>query len=173
MANLLPPQDQKRVRWYFRARFIATGSLIAIVCGCAALLALLPVYAIARGAHATDDPSAVHGGISEEQDREDVARARLLLHELESVTATSSSSLTILAEIFNVRPRGTSITSIFFERGEESAITLAGMSTSRDDIGTYREALLKDARFKNVTVPIGVLAGTAGKTFTMTITGTF
>lgn len=161
------------MRGYFRARFIATGSLVAIVCGCAALLALLPVYAIVRGADAPQDRAVVQGDISEEQDREDVARTRALLHDLESVIATSSSSLTILADVFKVRPRGTSITSIFFERGEESTISLTGVSVSRDDIAAYRDALLKDLRFKHVTVPIGVLAGTAGKVFTMTITGSF
>lgn len=173
MANLLPPQEQKRMRAHVRSRFIATGSLVAIVCGVVALLALLPVYAIIRGAGDSSEGPAVQGGLSQEEDREEIARARLLLRDLKPVTVVATSSLEMLADIFKARPKGTIITSIFFDRGEEGVITLAGTSASREDITAYRDLLAKDARYKSVTVPIGVLAGTAGKAFTLTITGSF
>ncbi|MBI2610602.1 hypothetical protein HYW60_01545 [Candidatus Kaiserbacteria bacterium] len=170
MANLLSPRELKQVRSYFRARFLGTGSLVAIVCGVVALLSLLPVYAIVGAPREGSSPTP--GVLSESEDREELARARLILRDIAPVASTTSS-LDMLGEILSVRPAGTVITSMSFKRGEEGMIVLSGTSKSRDDINAYREILSRDARFSSVTVPIGALAGTAGSRFTLTITGTF
>ena len=161
------------MRRYVREHFIATGALVAIVCGIAALLALFPVYAMVRGAEVQSDPAIVHGALSEQEDREEIARTRLLLRDLEPIVATATSSLDILARVFEARPAGTIVTSVSLHLGEAGVVTLAGTSASREDITAYRDALARNARFKSVTVPIGVLTGTAGKAYTMTITGSF
>lgn len=173
MANLLPPQELKRVRRHFRDRMIGTGSLVAIVCGLGALLALLPVYLSVRITGSPPESVIAADTFSEERDREEIARARLLIRDLETATATSTSALVIFGEIFDARPSGTIITNASLARGKDGTITLAGTSASRDDINAYRNALDENARFESVAVPIGVLAGTAGKTFTMTIKGKF
>lgn len=161
------------MRRYVREHFIATGSLVAIVCGIAALLGLFPVYVMVRGANVQPDSVIVQGALSAEVDLEEIARARLLVRDLKPIVATATSSLDILADVFEARPPGTIVTSIALDLGEAGVITLAGTSASREDITAYRDALARKARFKSVTVPIGVLTGTAGKAYTMTITGPF
>ncbi|MBI2612950.1 PilN domain-containing protein [Candidatus Kaiserbacteria bacterium] len=173
MANLLPPQSIRAAQGFYRSRFVFTGSLVTIVCGAIALLALLPVYAMVRGAPTEAIPESATQALPESSDREDLARTRLMLKELQPIASSTVSVLSILEEIFVARPMGTTITSISFTRGEDGEIVLGGTSPSRDDINAYRETLAKSPRFTSVTVPIGVLAGTVGSRFTITLKGTF
>ncbi len=174
MGNLLPPRELKHVRSHFRDRFLLVGSLAAIVCGISVLLALLPVYAMVRGASVEQDsPPVVTGVFSESEEREGLARARLILRDLGEVASTTTSLLEVLEEVFTARSPGIVITNVSLVRGEEGVIVLGGTSSSRDDISAYRDALVENSRFKSVMVPISVLAGTAGNRFTITITGTF
>lgn len=172
MANLLPPQAQKSVKGFYRSRFVFTGSLVAIVCASIAIIALLPVYVMVR-TQAGENPEPATQTLSDISDREEIARARLLLKELQPIAATSTPALAILEEIFVARPAGTVVSSVSFKRGEESEIVIGGTSPSREDINAYRETLAKNPRFTSVAVPLGVLAGAAGARFTVTIKGNF
>lgn len=174
MANILPPKAQKEARGFYQSRFVTVGSLVAIVCGVIGLAALLPVYAMVRDTRGdTGTQSAAAQPLPESSDREDLARTRLILKELSPYASSTTSSLTMLGEIFGARPAGTIITSISLKRGLEGELSLSGSTLSRDDINAFREALIKNPRFTSVTVPIGVLAGTAGSRFTITLKGKF
>jgi len=173
MANLLPPRAFKDVQGFYRSRFVFTGALVAIVCGVIALLALLPVYAMVRNPQTEPNPQAASQLLPESSDREDLARTRLILKELQPIASSTVSVLSILEEIFVARPSGTIVSSVSFTRGEDGEIVIRGTSPSRDDINEYRETLAKNPRFTGVTVPIGVLAGTVGSRFTLTLKGTF
>lgn len=173
MANLLPPAVQRNVQSFYRSRFIFTGALVALACGVVALLALLPVYAMVRGASTEGDSTPATQTLPESSDRVDLARARLMLKDLRPVASSTTSILSILEEIFEARPSGTTVSGISLMRGEEGEIVVGGTSSSRDGINAYREALAKNSRFTSVTVPIGVLAGTVGSRFTVTLKGNF
>lgn len=173
MANLLPPQAQRSMKGFYRSRFVFTASLVASACAVIALLALLPVYAMVRGAPTETNPESAAQALPENSDREDLARARLMLKELQPIASSTVSALSILEEIFAARPSGTVISSVSFKRGEDGEIFIGGTSPSREDISAYRETLAKNPRFKNVTVPLGVLAGASGSRFTLTLKGAF
>ncbi|MBI4079945.1 hypothetical protein HY414_01835 [Candidatus Kaiserbacteria bacterium] len=172
MANLLSPQAERKAQGFYRSRFVFTGALVAIVCGIIGFLALLPVYMMVRDGEAKGDQLASQT-LPQNSDREDIARARIILKGIQPYATSTRSVLTTLEEIFVSRPSGMTISSISLKRGQEGQIVLAGASPSRESINTYRETLAKNPRFTSVTVPIGVLAGTGGSPFTLTLKGSF
>lgn len=172
MANLLPPNGLKRARGFYRSRLIFTGSVMAIVCACIAILSLLPVYVIVSGADVPEDKDA-EATLQESADREDIAQARLLLKALQPTATTSISVLSIWQEIISARPAGTFITSLSLKRGEDGEIVIGGASLSREDVNSFREALSRNPRFRSVNLPLSALVGASGAPFDITLRGTF
>lgn len=173
MANVLTKESLSAVRSLYRSRFVLAGSLVAIVSGAVALFALMPAYAAlsAQRLAVTDPLSSV--SLPPSTDRDDVARARVLVQELGPVASSSPSVLNVLGDVFGMRPAGVKISSVSYERGDPGTIIVSGTVPSRDEINTYRAVLSSDPRFKNVSVPISTLTGLGGGNFSVTLTGTF
>lgn len=171
MANVLPKETLKAVRGSYRSRFILVGSLIAIVSGAFALLALLPVYAIVKAEQERTDVEVA--GFSPSDERDDIMRTQALVKALKPVAVVATSSLAILNEVFSARPSGVVLSSAGYIKGVGGTIAVSGQASSRESINTFRETLSKNPLFTSVTVPIGVFVGAGGSEFSMTITGDF
>jgi hypothetical protein len=173
MSNVLPPEAIKKMRRANAARLVLIGSLFAVCSACVALLSLLPTYALI----ATPAAVEVQGdalSVSEKEERDEIARARLMIRELMplAVSTTTRSGIDIVSSIIDARPNGIFLRSINLELGEEAKIIIAGTAASRELINTFRISLMKDAAFTNVAVPLQNLTSMQGE-FTLTITGTF
>ena len=166
-------ESLQAVRNAHRARFVLVGSLIVIVCGAVALLALVPAYAIVRSGHAAIDDPLQTVSLPPSTDRDDVMRAQALVRELRPVASSTTSALQILGSVLSARPPGITISSMSFARGDPGTIVVSGVAPSRDEVNAYRAALSKDSRFKTVSVPIGILSIPEGGRFSVTLTGTF
>lgn len=174
MANLLPKEALRSVRKLHKARFVFVGSLVASTCGVFALLTLIPTYILVSIEHPmTSTTSDGEIALPASTDRDDLVRAQIMAKELQPFASSTASALPILAAILDVRPAGTIITSIRFARGNPHSIIINGEAPSRDEINEYRAILTRDARYENVSVPIGVLAGSEDGRFSITITGSF
>lgn len=150
------------------------GSLVLIACGVVVLLALVSEYAIVSGV-----PGSANGSpevtlpASSGTDREEIARTQTLINELKPLASSTASVLGLLEAALLARPSGVVVENIHLTRGDPATLILAGSASSRDDINMYRTVLTKDPRFRSVSVPIGILAGTEGGRFTVTLTGDF
>lgn len=175
MSNLLPPNAERAVENFHRARFVLVGSLAAIACGAVVLLALMPLYAIVRAERtaAEESVSNTAAASSSERDREDITRAQALIRELRPVASSTVSALEILDAALGARPKGVTVTNIHYSRGNPGTIVLQGLAPSREEISALRMVLAKDPHFSGVSVPIGILTGVQGGQFTVTLTGTF
>ena len=173
MANVLTKESLSVVRSLYRSRFVLVGSLVAIVCGAIALFALMPAYATVSA----QDPAAVDPlssiSLPASTERDDVARARVLVEELGHVASSTVSALSVLEDVFGMRPAGVKISAVSYTRGDPGTIIVSGTAPSREEINTYRAALSGDSRFKSVSVPISTLTGFGGGNFSVTLTGTF
>lgn len=175
MSNLLPRETLQAVRSTHRARFVLVGSLVGIICGVIALLALAPAYAVVTGERAASNDAAQDTSLESSTDRADVTRARELVKEFLPVATATTSVLTILDEVLAGRPAGIVITSMSVRRGNPGEIVLNGTAPSRNEINAYREVLSKNTRFESVSVPvpIGILTSSQGGAFSATLTGSF
>ncbi len=173
MVNILPPDSLNVARRFCRSRVITAGSIVAVVCGIIALLALLSVYAIAGGIHVgTISFSESALPVSYDEDQASLVRSETVLKELTPLVSTSSP-LRFISDTLSVRPSGILVQNIRFMRGNPATLILSGTAVSRDDINMYRSELSKNTNFKSVSVPIGILAGTKDNLFTITLTGDF
>ncbi|OGG57919.1 hypothetical protein A2853_03250 [Candidatus Kaiserbacteria bacterium RIFCSPHIGHO2_01_FULL_55_17] len=173
MTNLLSPQALREAQHFHRDRFILVGSVVSILCSTIALLALAPAYITVRTGDVVGTSVSPSPTLSGNTDREDLARARTLLVELQPLVSSTSSVLTTFDVALGARPSGITVSKIRYARGEPATIVIEGASRSREDINTYRTTLASDTRFSSVSVPIGALAGIEDGHFTMTLTSTF
>ena len=174
MSNLFPPEALKAVRGFYRARFVLVGSLVLIAGGLIALLALVPAYSLVNtNRAAANDLLGSAASSSLKSNRNDLIRAQQLVKELRPIASSTVSVLEVLADVLGARPPGLVVLSVNFARGNPGTITLNGTAPSRDEINAYRTVLAKDPRFKSVSVPIGVLAGSDDGHFSLTLKGTF
>ncbi len=173
MTNLLPSQFLRKTQRFNRGRFVLVGSITSIICSLFALLALVPPYLAVRATAPGEMAQAAPPPLLDNSDREDIARAKGLLTELKPLVASTSSVLTSFAAALATRPSGIRVSRMRYVQGDPDSIVIEGTSRTRDDINTYRTTLSVDPHFKDVSVPIGSLAGIEGGHFTVTLTGDF
>src|SRR3989338_759494 len=173
MANILPRDAMKDVRAFYRARVVLAGSLLAIACGAIALLALVPAYAICNEEQGQGEAVQAAPSPASSADREEIARAQVLLRELKPIASSTPSVLEFVEAILAPRPAGVAIQSVRLARGAPGTLVVTGTAPSRAAISAYRAALSDDPRFESVSVPIGNLTGAKNDRFTVTITGHF
>lgn len=173
MANVLPTQARKAVLRRLNARFIAVGSLALSLAAMIAILALSPslvsVYA-ARGA-LISPPSTDTSTLREDQLAS--TRTRLMVQLLSPVAASTSSPSGAIAEVIAVQPESISISQMQYSRGSPAKLTLSGVSSRREAVNNYRNALSEIGMFSDISVPVAALVGTQEGRFTMTLTGDF
>jgi hypothetical protein len=171
MSNLLPEKVQQRIRSEYRARFIMTGSSLAMVGAVFVLLALSPSFSVLF----VTRPAAIERAslvVQSKQDSLDIARAQSIATQIAPVVSTSSVSGVIL-EALEKKPNGVHIDTINYTPGSISTVTIGGIGETRADIDQYRNALLKVSRFSSVNLPVGDLVGGKGGRFNVTLSGKF
>lgn len=165
MTNVLP-NSRTAVR-RLRARFAIVLGLTLAACALVALLALLPAFlsiSIARAGLSSET-----GGEAPVEQAE-AARTLALIQTLNAFVATSSPSLTLEAALA-IRPQGVSVNSVRYSGGASASLVLSGVSSRREGVNQYRDALLADGRFGKVSVPVAALVGTQEGRFSMTLSG--
>lgn len=167
MANVLPTEALKSVRRFYAGHFVLVGALVLIGCACLTLIALMPSFLSARQALGE---KSVEAQPLPADEKSDILHAQILVRELHPLASSTVSVLQVFDEIFRARPLNVFISSADISL-ESKTIILAGTAPSRDEINAYRAELSKNPRFKNVSLPIGALAGAEGGHFSITITG--
>ena len=171
MSNVLTPEAKHAVWRTYRARFILTASLVAILCALLSLLALLPTYlALYAGSAPAGDDS---GNPADAADRTAITQTRSLLGILTPLTNSSTTPSSIVERALALRPPGVRVNRISYDAGDPSTLVISGTSLARDGVGAYRAALAKDQGFKSVSVPVSDLIGAQDGHFALTISGTF
>ncbi len=173
MSNILPRDTQRDVWRMYRARFIVTGSLIAIVTAFFAGIALLPMY---LALHASDESLSASSQSKNDRgqgDRAEVGRAQLLISALAPMVTSTTSPSQAIGIALRLRPKGVVVDRILYSSGTSKEIVITGDSATREGIHAYQQALQSDRHFKNATVPISDLAGTKSGEFSVTLTGAF
>ncbi|MFA7309436.1 MAG: hypothetical protein WC050_00875 [Candidatus Paceibacterota bacterium] len=171
MTNLLPLDAGKKVWGMYRSRFIIALSLLLIALAVFAAIALVPSYlAIELAAPPVADLSLASDRKAPE-DPVSISRSQALIRALQPIVAKTTSPTVVIASALSYRPQGMQIAHIVYVGGTPAQLSLSG-NASRELISAYGDALKKDPRFQNVSVPVGSLVSADGN-FTITITGTF
>jgi hypothetical protein len=144
---------------------------VASIVAIAVLVALAPSYAIVKAEQQRTEAKVAE--FPQNDEREEVMQAQMLVRAFKPIAASATSSLTIFEDIFSARPAGVVLSSVGLVKGEEGSIAISGRASSREQINSYRAALSENPMFESVEVPIGVFVGAEGGNFSMTITGTF
>lgn len=170
MANILPFETQKKIWGMYRARFVIAASLMSLALSALAALALAPSYLALQLAAPPIAETAASARANMSNDVVAMARAQALVAAVGPlVAATSSPSQNILASLSG-RPAGVVVTRITYT-AHPSLITL-GASASRAAVNAYRDALMKDAHFTSVDIPVDSLIGNSSS-FTVSLKGNF
>ena len=172
MANVLPPEAQKKVWSTYQARFILVTSLVLFVLAAAAAVTMIPSYVAVQLAE-TDE--ARESEETEEARAQTVAlqKSQFLIGELLPIVSATSSPVDIVTTTLALKPTGVRITRILYvEDTEEERLTLVG-SGSRIDVSAFKDALTHSGLFTAVSVPVGALVGSESGGFSIVLVGKF
>lgn len=169
MANVLPPEEKKRVLREVRSRFVLTMAVVLLVGAAVAVASLMPALINVQLA-LRSLPGEVELSGTARDDQTKHARALALVTALNPIVlATTTPSGTLIAAL-GAKPTGVSVTGINYSKGQ---LVLSGVSRDRQAVNDYLEALEADARFSSVSVPVAALVGTQDGRFTITLSGQF
>lgn len=176
MVNVLPEEARRSVWRFYRARFLLAVAVTLCVCGFLAFLAFLPAYAALRAEGAFfETASSANAGVQKAKDpeRDQILRTRILLEQLSPTASSSAPMFDALMSALGARPSGVRVDRMNYVRDTDGEVTIGGTASSREGVQAYVAALRLDPRWKNISVPIGDLAGTGDGRFSITLTGTF
>jgi hypothetical protein len=174
MANVIPEKMRRDVEHFERARFILTGSVVALVCAGVAFLLLIPSYlAIMLDTRSAAPAFTVVSPAQKASDAAAIAHTNVLLTVLAPTVAASSTPTDTIQEALSLRPSGVRIDQIIYSAGTPSTLMLTGSADTNSEINAYQTALSADRRFASVSIPVGALVGTDGGRFSITLSGTF
>lgn len=171
MANVLPPEVQKKVWGMYRARFVLILSIVLIVLSGLTALALFPSY-IALYVAAPSLINAADSSVDVGDAAISLERSQTLIRELLPVLTATSSAMATVENALSVKPTGVRITRLTYSSGTEGKIILIGSGT-RDGVSAYKDALVGLGIFSGIAVPVSALVGSNGGTFSVVLTGNF
>lgn len=169
MANVLPPEEKKRLVREVRSRVLLTFALVLLVGALVAIACIIPALISVQFA-ISDIPDDAELSQVARDDQAKHARALALVTALNPIVLATTTPSRSLAAALAVKPAGVSVTSITYSRGE---IRLSGVSRNRQAVNDFREALEADRRFTSVSVPVAALIGSQDGRFTITLSGLF
>ncbi len=171
MANILPTELRKRNARLERARLTIAGSMVAIVAAALSMLAFVPASIAIREGMDTIQNSAVASSTNPTtaQTASLTSAQNVLTQITPLLTATTSPTDAITAAL-SLRPAGISVTGITYAPG---SLMLVGTAQAESDIDSYRTALAHDPHFTTVSVPVSVLFGENGGSFSVKLSGAF
>ncbi len=170
MSNVLPLEEKKKLLRQFYVRFLSVASVMCILGAGVASVALLPAFITIRIAEAALQKSEAAITEATKSDQAQQTRATVLLKALMPIATASTSPADALQRALSPKPKGMSITSIRYKKGE---IVLMGVAANREAVGAYRDILKLDPGFSSVTVPVAALVGSQEGRFTITLSGAF
>lgn len=172
MSNVLP-EEAKRDAWRtYRARMIIAGSLVALLAAALSLVALLPSYLVLADSGRASNARSLQQA-TDQIERDALAQVRSLLTIIAPVLSASTTPSEVAAAALSYRPAHILIDDVSFRVGSPGTVVIRGTAQSREAINEYRQALMKDLRFKSVSVPVGDLARAEDGHFSITLTGDF
>jgi Tfp pilus assembly protein PilN len=169
MANVLPPEEKKRVLREVRSRFVLTFAMTLLIGATVASLCLVPALISVRLA-TNSIPQDAELSQTVRDDQAKHARAFALVSALNPVVLATTTPSASVAAALAAKPAGVSVTGINYSKGR---LLLNGVSRDRQAVNDYREALEADTRFSSVSVPVAALVGTQDGRFTITLSGQF
>ncbi|HEY4520091.1 MAG TPA: hypothetical protein VJH33_03600 [Candidatus Paceibacterota bacterium] len=172
--NLLPEQPRKRVKLEYGMRALFVGaSTLASVAG-VALLTLVPaVFVSFENGHVQERSTLEVLGEQSKKDREDIARAQTLLADVLPLATSSPSIVAMFNKVLSFKPSGVRVESISFSSDKGRTLTVSGVSSGRDALNTYRNALVNTNVFGRVSLPVDALVGSSLGAFSITLSGGF
>lgn len=170
MANVLPPESQKKVWAMYRSRLVLVTSIAFVGLAAVAALSLVPSY-VALQVVAPAKPAT--GATTEllQDDAIALERSQLLIQELQPSLESTSSPSTIVESALSRKPSGVRISRVIYTGGEQGTLTLIGAGT-RAQVSAYKDALVASGIFDGVSVPVGALVSEGGG-FSIVLSGTF
>jgi len=178
MSNLLP-REKSEMEWNrFQYRALLILALVLLGSATFSFFTLLPAHiAMQVERSAAERPDTDQTKVlspAENQvriERQEVIRSRTLLNTITPIISSTSSPTESINTALSLRTNGIRVDRIAFVAGVDGGITLSGLSLGRENINQYKDALIKSARFKGVSVPVGALVGSEDGRFTITLTG--
>lgn len=180
MANLLPQEEKKREHMTYRLRLgVVAGIAIAFLA--AANLALLAPSYLRAGAKeqvAEARVTQISGVSAEEQSRaEEIAREdarafekKITLFLGARTVAEEAYPARVITDILALREDTVRIQSISYDKTDtRERFVVAGISTTRDHLARFVEALKKDTRFTKVEIPISSYVKTNNINFSIAL----
>lgn len=171
MTNLLPPEELREVRHFYRTRFLTVGSFVATICAIIALIALMPSYLVLRFDSSSVEASSPEFFSNTALDQDEFRTTQDRLKQLAPIVHATSSLIDTVMRAIDARPKGILIDHISFSAGNRGTptIDIAGVSGKREAINAYYETLKSDTAFKSVAIPVEDLVGTNDGIFTITL----
>ena len=170
MANVLPLDDQKRIRAIYRSRFVATLSLIALTLALLTTLALIPsFFELNMASSAAQDSSRGPAG----EDASAVAYTQALIKAASPILEATSTPVEAINSALKDKPSGVRVEHITYTLVSGGSKLMLTGTAPRESVNAYRVALGANESFDSVNVPLGALVGAEGGRFQFTLTGTF
>ena len=175
--NLIPEEEQKKMRAIYRLRLLSIALLVCGVAGFFAVVTLLPSLFVVKVKHnAVVLEVAV---LEEKKDGTDIAEVSKALEELSIQTAflgkqkNTKEVAAALASIIALAPQGILLnrfTYSFAQDTEVKNISLSGVADTRERLVLFARALEEVEWIDKVVVPLANLAGNHNIAFSITIT---
>lgn len=155
----------------YRSRFVLVASLMLLGLAALAGVALIPSFVSVLS---TENPAALSEAAQAKQNSAyELDYTQSLMSELGPRLTATTSALTIAISALELKPAGLRVNRITYIPGEEeSRITFLG-NASREQVSSYRDALLQSGAFTGVAVPVGALVGSNDGNFSIVMTGNF
>lgn len=172
--NLLPELARVRVKTEYILRATFVGALVLVCTALVVLFALLPAIVVSSPHSQLQERSSFESlGEQSRKDREEIAYTQALLTEIAHVATSSPSLITIFDKVFFLQSSGVRIESISFFSDKERTLIVSGVSSGRDTLNKYRNALVDAHIFNRVSLPVDALVGGSLGPFSMTLSGGF
>jgi len=173
MSNLLP-QETKTTLWRtYRARFVIAGSLVMLIAGAVSFAALSPSYLVLQIDEGGQAAQLSANATAAQADRAAITHTQALLSTLAPFVSATTTATQVITEALSEKPAGIGILHINATPGNPGVIILSGTADTPKTIAAYQKTLEADARFSDVSVPVGDLAGTANGQFSITFSANF
>ncbi len=169
MANILPPDIQKKINAQRRARFIIIGSIVSLISSGVVIGALLPSYVVLHAYQLAPVTATAQPSGRSHDETTVLLRTQSMLDDLTPLIATSTPTEAIRAALA-LKPRGIHIDHINYQAGR---LLIQGAADDSADVSSYRTALAADKHFSQATVPVGALLGSVNGRFDITLLGSF
>ncbi len=175
MINLLPPEAKQAVRREYWARVLGAWALLsAAACFVCALL-LLPTHVLL-----SRQLNAVASEIVAREDAEEAAQYAVVQADVRAANelavqlakeAPPSFATVVMPTLERARPVGLTLTAVLYSADAQQVRTIEvrGIAATRATLVTFVEALKRDPRVAEASVPVGDLARERQLPFTISL----